>query len=95
MTLFDIEELTRYWIDHPPTHLIIAAHLGVPKGSRNSQMATSRERGKTEHLLTVLGPAFTSRDVHAGLQPAVLDFSKLRRMSQGLSDLKDFQAVEQ
>jgi hypothetical protein len=35
MTLLEVEELTRYWIDHPPPHLLIAAYLGI-----------GRERGK-------------------------------------------------
>jgi hypothetical protein len=29
MTLLEVEELTRYWIDHPPPHLLIAAYLGL------------------------------------------------------------------
>jgi hypothetical protein len=29
MTLFDVEELTLYWADHPPTHLMVAAYLGI------------------------------------------------------------------
>ena len=90
MTLFDIEELTRYWIDHPPTHLIIAACFGTKKARRNFHIATSREQGQTERLLTELGPGFTRRNVHAGLRPVVLDFSRLRRMGQSLPDRQEF-----
>jgi hypothetical protein len=31
MTLFQIEELTSYWAQHPPAHLLIAAYLGIAK----------------------------------------------------------------
>ncbi len=31
MTLLEVEELTRYWIEHPPLHLMVAAHLGLGK----------------------------------------------------------------
>jgi hypothetical protein len=86
MTLFDVEELTCYWIEHPPTHLLIAAYLGAKKRSRNPQVPISTERGKSEQLLTELGPAFTCGDIHAGLWPVELDFSKLRRITQNLSD---------
>ncbi len=29
MTLLDYEELCRYWAKSPPTHLMVAAYLGV------------------------------------------------------------------
>jgi hypothetical protein len=29
MTVFDVEELHRYWQKHPPLHLMLAAFLGV------------------------------------------------------------------
>ena len=36
MTLLDVEELTRYWIDHPPLHLMVAAYLGARQGHRQA-----------------------------------------------------------
>jgi hypothetical protein len=86
MTLFDVEELTQYWMDHPPTHLMIAAHLGAGNGRRSSYTGICSGRGGIQQVLTELGPAFTSGDVHVGLRPAVLDFSKLRQMNQSLPD---------
>ena len=40
MTLLEVEELTRYWIEHPPLHLMVAAYLGLGKGN------ASRARSK-------------------------------------------------
>jgi hypothetical protein len=87
MTLLDVEELTRYWIDHPPLHLMVAAYLGVGKdnGRRaRPESSAAKRRGMgansdVDALVAELGPNFTSGDVHAGLAPVVLDFTELRR----------------
>jgi hypothetical protein len=87
MTLLDVEELTRYWIDHPPLHLMAAAYLGVgksngrrmPAGSAAApppRMGVNSDMGA---LLAELGPSFGAEDVHAGLAPVVLDFAELKR----------------
>ena len=34
MTLFDFEELTAYWVEHPPVHILVGAYLGVGKHQR-------------------------------------------------------------
>ena len=86
MTLLDVEELTQYWIDHPPLHLMVAAYLGI--GKRNAKRTRSRkslpvppgeERLISAQLLAELGPSFSNMDVHAGLAPVVLDFAELKR----------------
>jgi hypothetical protein len=86
MTLFDVEELTRYWIDHPPLHLMIAAYLGVGKEQRERATrpgtARSNLNANVGQLLAELGPSFASGDVHAGLRPVVLDFPELHRQSK-------------
>ncbi len=87
MTLLDVEELTRYWIDHPPLHLMVAAYLGLGKGVGRrtrfeSSAATRRDMGANSDVATVLaelGPSFTGGDVHAGLAPVMLDFAELKR----------------
>jgi hypothetical protein len=87
MTLLDVEELTRYWIDHPPLHLMVAAYLGIGKedAGRVRSKAHSRVRSgvgahtDADALLAEFGPSFTSRDVHAGLPPVLLDFAELKR----------------
>jgi hypothetical protein len=87
MTLFDVEELTRYWIDHPPLHLMVAAHLGIGKGNgrrARSEPSAAKRLGTGANsdvgaLLAELGPSFAGGDVHAGLAPVVLDFTELRR----------------
>jgi hypothetical protein len=89
MTLLDVEELTAYWAEHPPLHMLVAAYLGLGKGKRPrepsapSGEASTRFGQKTgsdiTSLLAELGPGFGSGDVHAGLAPAVLDFTELRR----------------
>ncbi len=46
MTLFQIEELTSYWAQHPPLHLLVAAYLGVGKNRHPQQSPTSMGRGQ-------------------------------------------------
>jgi hypothetical protein len=84
MTLFDFEELTAYWAEHPPLHILISAYLGVGKDRhRPVQMPPGNREHKTgselEAVLAELGPGFGPGDVHAGLTPVVLDFTELRR----------------
>lgn len=89
MTLFDVEELTRYWIDHPPLHLMVSAYLGVGKARRRDAASPGVQGveacspgANVGQLLAELGPAFTNCDVHTGLHPVVLDFAELRRQTQ-------------
>jgi hypothetical protein len=84
MTLFDIEELMAYWVEHPPVHILLGAYLGVGKHQRNPISFTGSRPGRapTSDLPTILaelGPGFGAGDVHAGLPGVVLDFSELRR----------------
>jgi hypothetical protein len=89
MTLLDVEELTIYWAEHPPLHVLVAAYLGLGQGKwpRKPSASSGEAPSKFAHkpgsdiasLLAELGPGFGSGDIHAGLTPAVLDFSELRR----------------
>jgi hypothetical protein len=86
MTLFEVEELARYWIAHPPVHLLIAACLGLGGKEPGRQEphrwpAVADPSPAAAQLLAGLGPGFTRGDVHSGLGPAVVDFDKLRRRS--------------
>ncbi len=40
LTLPRLAALNRYWADHPPVHLMIAAYLGIKPGSEKRRMAT-------------------------------------------------------
>jgi hypothetical protein len=89
MTLFDVEELTRYWMEHPPLHLMLAAFLGIGKerhrraGFPNLQTtAESNPGANVGQILAELGPAFASGDVHSGLDAVVLDFTELQRRTK-------------
>lgn len=85
MTLFDIEELARYWLDYPPLHMILAAHFGFGQfrqgraGDIGTRAANRRDADDAARLAAELGLGFASGDVHAGLAPVVLDFAELRR----------------
>jgi hypothetical protein len=86
MTLFEVEELTSYWAQHPPLHLLIAAFLGVGKDKRAQLTPMSAGRWQRPSLdagsvLAELGPGFSAGDVHAGLSPVVLDFGELSHRS--------------
>jgi hypothetical protein len=83
MTLFEVEELTSYWAQHPPAHLLVAAYLGAGKNRSARLPPTSMGRGRqpssdSGSLLAQLGPGFGDGDVNAGLSPAILDFAELR-----------------
>ena len=82
MTLLDFEELAAYWVEHPPVHILVAAYLGL--GSKKlSRSEASDSAGKTNpgsmRCWLGLGAGFSSRDVHADLGPAELDFEELRK----------------
>jgi hypothetical protein len=76
MTLFQIEELTSYWAQHPPVHLLVAAYLGVGKNKSMGRGPPPSLDGSS--FLAQLGPGFGVGDVNAGLSPVVLDFAELR-----------------
>ena len=88
MTLFEVAELTSYWAEHPPLHLLVGAYLGLGNDAR---MQTSRKSAAPDapsasgvgSVLSQLGPGFGSGDVHAGLAPVVLDFAELYRRATG------------
>jgi hypothetical protein len=82
MTLFDLEELTAYWAEHPPLHILVGAYLGVGKHQRKPVSSSCPGRAPSSDLPTILaelGHGFGAGDVHAGLPGVVLDFSELRR----------------
>jgi hypothetical protein len=85
MTLLDVEELTSYWAEHPPVHILVAAYLGLngQKRTRIPAKTSSRRGDRTGSdagsLLAELGPGFASGDVHGGLASVELDFAELRR----------------
>ncbi len=83
MTLFDFEELTRYWAEHPPLHILVGAYLGAGKHRRQTASGPARSRSAAgsnlDAVLAELGPGFGAGDVHAGLGPVVLDVAELRR----------------
>ena len=90
MTLFQIEELTYYWAQHPPPHLLIAAYLGFGKNKDALLPPTSMGQGQQPNsdsgsLLPQLGPGFGAGEVDAGLSPVVLDFAELR-LREGIPD---------
>ena len=87
MTLFDFEELTAYWVEHPPVHILVGAYLGVGKHQRKPVRPAGSRPGRAPSsdlptILAELGPGFGAGDVHAGLPGAVLDFSELRRRAR-------------
>jgi hypothetical protein len=87
MTLFQVEELTSYWAQHPPLHLLVAAYTGVERRKHSSTPPafSGQRRGPRSDagpMLAQLGPGFNAGDVHAGLPPVVLDFSELCRRGQ-------------
>jgi hypothetical protein len=89
MTFLEVEELTAYWAEHPPLHLLVAAYLGVANERRPRKPSASSSETPSQFgnkavpdiasLLAELGPGFGAGDIHADLAPAVLDFTELKR----------------
>ena len=82
MTLLDFEELTAYWVEHPPVHILAAAYFGLGSKSMSGHRASDVARKTNpdfDAIVAGLGPGFSSRDVHAELGTAELDFAELRR----------------
>ena len=90
MTLLDVEELTRYWINHPPLHLMVAAYLGVGNRTRFGSLApaspVNAENVDISTVLAELGSGFAGGDVHLGLAPVVLDFAELKHRATQPTD---------
>jgi len=88
MTLFEVEELTAYWAEQPPVHILLGAYLGVGKHRRRQTPSAGSEPGRAapadlHNFLAELGPGFGAGDVHAGLPGVVLDFAELRNRAKG------------
>ncbi len=80
MTLFEVEELMRYWTANPPSHLALAAWTGNHRSWFARDASAQAQTGvEVAGLLTRLGPGFKSGDVHDGLPKVLLDFESLRR----------------
>jgi hypothetical protein len=85
MTLFEFEELTAYWVEGPPVHILVGAYLGVGEHQRKrAPSAGSNQGSDIQALLVELGPGFGAGDVHAGLPGVVLDFAELRRQARSV-----------
>ena len=87
MTLFEVEELTAYWAEYPPVHILVGAYLAVGKHQRSRGPSARSELGRAVHadlhgILAELGPGFGTGDVHAGLPGVVLDFAELRNRAK-------------
>jgi hypothetical protein len=84
MTLFEVEELTRYWAVNPPLHLLLGNLIGARRARSTSPTDTTARvaGGAVADLLGKLGPGLASGDVHAGLPPATLDFAELRQRAK-------------
>lgn len=58
LTLMEYSDLRRYWADHPPLHLMVAAYLGYGKEKKEKPKFTT-----AEELASSLGqfPELTGR----------------------------------
>ncbi len=67
MTLLDYAELCRYWAKNPPTHLMVAAYLGVGKPeSSETQTPQQSAQAQKEAIAEILrggGAAVVSRQI--------------------------------
>jgi hypothetical protein len=88
MTLLDVEELSGYWAEHPPVHLMVAAYLGVkPQPSGPSPVAGSGPRltsgspvaDPVDAAALLRVPGMARGDIHDGLAAPIFDFEELRR----------------
>ena len=76
MTLLDVEELARYWADHPPAHLLLAAFIGG--GQKTAPLAASskddfRRHPSLSEIMTLPGVGQTIRPISSRFGPRALD----------------------
>ncbi len=77
MTLFDYEELCRYWAKNPPVHLMVAAYLGVGKTSSEAQSAKDQQKAISE-ILAGGGTAVVNKRVfERGMPKMTFDATEL------------------
>jgi hypothetical protein len=43
VTLFDVQDLRRYWAEHPPVHLLVGGLLGAAKSKPAASSTPSTE----------------------------------------------------
>ncbi len=78
MTLPTIEELYYpYLAEHPPTHLLVAAYLGVKPTNSGGRSAMQQPLAQDFTELSTF-PGMTGGDIHAGLPAPTFDFAELR-----------------
>lgn len=65
MTLLDYEELCQYWAKNPPTHLMVAAYLGVgkPADAQASQQPAKSQKEAINEILQGGGAAVISQTI--------------------------------
>jgi hypothetical protein len=77
MTVFDAEELCSYWSRHPPTHVLVAAFLGVK--SDEPALPVRRSQPSQEIPVGVVLAAMPglAAGTNAGLPPPIFDAAAL------------------
>ena len=78
MTLLEVEELTHYWSEHPPVHLLLAAFMSA--GGTIAPMAGSGggdfirpHQPRLSEILTLPGVGQTIRPLTARFGPGAVD----------------------
>lgn len=80
MTLFDYEELCGYWAKNPPTHLMVAAYLGVgkPADAQTSQQSPKSQKEAIAEILKGGGTAIIDQRIfEKGMPIPTFNFNEL------------------
>jgi hypothetical protein len=81
MTIFEVEEIFAYWGDHPPTHLMVAAYLGVKPSSRSRLDAPLGPNSAAflpeEAAAFLMATGMPTGDIHEGLGMPTFDAAEL------------------
>jgi len=82
MTLWQVRELSDYWIKHPPTHALLAAFVGF--GASASAPASlpasdSVPEAPAQPFNPAAVPGLVMGDVFADLPPPIFDIEELMK----------------
>jgi len=79
MTVFDAEELCSYWSRHPPTHVLVAAFLGVKSDEPAPPVRQSQPSQEIPIGVVLAAMPGLAAGTNAGLPSPIFDVAELMR----------------
>jgi len=77
MTVFDAEELCSYWSRHPPTHVLVAAFLGVRSNEPANEVRQPQPDRPVPVSFAMAGMPGMAAAVELNVPPPIFDATEL------------------